>query len=120
MSVKYRKTLQGYSLSSQSKKIKANRRAQSRNLINRRKKRKIKTFFIGLLVIFIFSLIIYFLFYSEYTQIKKINLIKTIDYKLISEQEFKQKIGDLMQEKRFIFSSKNIISFKTKKLEELI
>ncbi len=117
MSSKYRKTFKSPSLN---RRIQIARNKQSRFYFIQRRHLRLKIYFYIILILLISGLIVYFLFFSNYSEIKDIKISKITDYKLISEQELTEMIDPLIKKRGLIFSQKHILIFKTDDLKEIM
>jgi len=117
MSSKYRKTFKSPSLN---RRIQIARNKQSRSYFVQRRHLRLKIYFYIILILLISGLIVYFLFFSNYSGIKDIKISKITDYKLISEQELTEMIDPLIKKRGLIFSQKHILIFKTDDLKEIM
>jgi len=117
MSSKYRKTFKSPSLN---RRIQIARNKQSRSYFVQRRHLRLKIYFYIILILLISGLIVYFLFFSNYSEIKDIKISKITDYKLISEQELTEMIDPLIKKRGLIFSQKHILIFKTDDLKEIM
>jgi len=117
MSSKYRKTFKSRSLS---RRIQVARKKQSRFYFIEKKHLKLKIYLSIILFLLISCLIIYFLFFSNYSEIKDIRINKITNYQLISEQELTEIVNSLMKERGLIFSQKHILIFNTDNLKKIM
>ncbi|MBU4370023.1 hypothetical protein KKG58_04690 [Patescibacteria group bacterium] len=117
MSSKYRKTFKSPSLN---RRIQVTRNKQSRFYFAKKRLFRLKIYLSIILILLISGLIVYFLFFSNYSEIKDIKISKIIDYQLISEQELTEIINPLISKRGLLFSQKNILIFKTAALREIM
>lgn len=117
MSNKYRKTFKSPSLN---RRIQVARNKQSRTYFAKKRVLRLKIYFSIILILLISGLIVYFLFFSNYSEIKDIRISKITDYQLISEQELTEMIDSLIKKRGLIFSQKNILIFNTDNLREIM
>ncbi len=116
---KYSKTLGSKSSSLRRKKI-SKRNLQSRNFNRRKKTRHLKIFLLLVVVFIVLGLLTYFLLFSNHFDIKKIQVNKLVDYKLVEEQEIVQEVYSLMNKKRLFLPTKNIFVFKIASLASVL
>lgn len=119
---KYSKTLKGEDFSSpKRKKQKSRRKLQSRNYLKKERSRHVKITLLLVLIVIVVVAVVYFLLFSHRFDIKETKINKLADYQLITEQEIKDEINSLKQEKRLlIFSQENIFSFNSRKLGQIL
>ena len=117
MSSKYRKTFKSPSLTRRSQ---VARNRQSRSYFVYKKRLRLKIYLSIILIFLISCFIIYFLFFSNYSEIKNIKINKITDYKLISKQELSEIIDPLIKKRGLIFSQKHILVFKKDDLKEIM
>jgi len=117
MSNKYRKTFRSPSLNRRGR---VARNKQSRFYFAQRQHLRLKIYLSIILILLLSGLIIYFLFFSNYSEIKDIKITKITDYKLISEQELTEIIDPLIKKRGLIFSQKHLLIFKKDDLKELM
>ncbi|MDD4996040.1 MAG: hypothetical protein PHW15_00990 [Patescibacteria group bacterium] len=125
MSDKYRKTFNHHS--SHFHKKNEGRLRQSRQYILKKKKSKIKFFLLAFLITLFFLSIVYFFFLSKFFRIKNIEINRTEDNHLISNEEIKQIVCSIAliaetssEDRGFLKFQDNIFLFKKKFLEEML
>lgn len=104
------------------RRARAARTAQSRKYFLEKRHRRIKLLMLIILIILLLGISIYFLFFSQFFQIKdeNVKIIKINNNNLISEQELRNIIHPLINEKLFLLSRGNIVLFKTGRLTEIM
>jgi len=119
---KYSKTLGHSSSSSRRKRRNSHLRRdlQSRNFNRQKKTRRLKIFLLLIIVLIALGLLTYFLLFSSFFTIKKVQVSKLVDYDLIKEQEVIEKVYSLMNKKRLFCSRENIFIFKTASLADVL
>lgn len=119
MSDKYRKSFNNYS-SSRFQRIKERRLRQSREYILKKKKLKIKFFALIILIILILLSLVYYLLFSGFSEIKRVEITKINDYGLITNQKIQEIVNSLTKNKIFFISRNNIVFFSKKSLEKIL
>ncbi len=117
MSNKYRKTFKSPSLN---RRVRVARNKQSRAYFAKKRVLRLKIYLSIILILILSGFVVYFLFFSNYSEIKDIRISKITDYQLISEQELTEMIDPLIKKRGLIFSQKHILIFKTDDLREIM